>query len=204
MKYKLYKNDFPTTLKFEKDVAIDTETMGLNIHRDRLCLVQLSSGDGYAHLVQIPKIIDKKPKNLIGLLENKNITKIFHFARFDLAMLQKNVCTVKGPIYCTKIASKLTRTFGAKHGLRDLCKELLNIELDKENQISDWGKDNLSDEQLMYAAKDVLYLHQLKNKLDQLLIREARYSLASDSFKALETRVRLDIEGFQDLDIFAH
>tara|TARA_B100000242_G_scaffold275352_1_gene230368 strand:- start:20 stop:634 length:615 start_codon:yes stop_codon:yes gene_type:complete len=204
MKYKLYKNDFPATLKFEKSVAIDTETMGLNIHRDRLCLVQLSFGDGCAHLVQLKKNIDKKPKNLIRLLKNKNVTKIFHFARFDLAMLKKNICEVKGPIYCTKIASKLCRTFGGKHGLKDLCRELLNVELNKENQTSDWGKDKLSDEQLIYAATDVLYLHQLKNKLDQLLIRESRYDLASEVFKALETRVKLDIEGFQDLDIFVH
>ena len=204
MKYKLYKNDLPATLKFKNDVAIDTETMGLNLHRDRLCLIQLSSGDGCAHLIQLSKKSLKKPKNLINLLKNENITKIFHFARFDLAMLKMNVSSVKGPIYCTKIASKLCRTFGAKHGLKDLCKDLLNIEIDKLNQISDWGKEKLSSDQLNYASTDVLHLHRIKKELDKLLIREGRLSLALECFKALETRINLDIEGFHDLDIFAH
>ena len=204
MNYKLYKNDFPATLKLNNEVAIDTETMGLNLNRDRLCLVQLSFGDDIAHLVQISKNPNKKPKNLIKLLENKNISKIFHFARFDLAMLQKNICNINGPIYCTKIASKLSRTFGAKHGLKDLCKDLLNIELDKSNQTSDWGIDKLAHEQLVYASQDVLYLHKLKFCLNEILDREGRINLALECFESLKTRVKLDLEGFQESDIFAH
>ncbi len=204
MKYKLYKNDFPATLKFKKIVGIDTETMGLNLNRDRLCLIQVCSGDNIAHLLQLLKDSKEKPSNLIKLLQNKNITKIFHFGRFDLAMLQKNVCTVTGPIYCTKIASKLARTFGAKHGLKDLCKDLLNIELDKFNQTSDWGAKRLSKNQLEYAAQDVLFLHKLKIQLDEILQREGKMNLALECFESLKTRVKLDLEGFQELDIFAH
>ena len=204
MIYKLYKNDFPSTLKFKKMVAIDTETMGLNLNRDRLCLVQICFGDDVAHLVQLSKNPKVKPKNLIKLLQNKNITKIFHFGRFDLAMLQKNVCPIVGQIYCTKIASKLSRTFGAKHGLKDLCKDLLNIELDKFNQTSDWGAKTLSKDQLEYAAQDVLFLHKLKNELDEILLREGKMDLALECFESLKTRVKLDLEGFHELDIFAH
>ena len=204
MNYKLYKNDFPATLKFKKLVGIDTETMGLNLNRDRLCLIQVCSGDNIAHLLQLSKDSKEKPSNLIKLLQNKNITKIFHFGRFDLAMLQKNVCTVTGPIYCTKIASKLARTFGAKHGLKDLCKDLLNIELDKFNQTSDWGAKRLSKNQLEYAAQDVLFLHKLKIQLDEILQREGKMNLALECFESLKTRVKLDLEGFQELDIFAH
>ena len=204
MKYKLYKNDFPATLKFKNIVGIDTETMGLNLNRDRLCLIQVCSGDNIAHLLQLSKDSKEKPSNLIKLLQNKNITKIFHFGRFDLAMLQKNVCTVTGPIYCTKIASKLARTFGAKHGLKDLCKDLLNIELDKFNQTSDWGAKRLSKDQLVYAAQDVLFLHKLKIQLDEILQREGKMNLALECFESLKTRVKLDLEGFQELDIFAH
>ena len=204
MNYKLYKNDFPATLNFKKMVAIDTETMGLNINRDRLCLIQVSFGDDIAHLLQLSKETEQKPKNLIKLLQNKNITKIFHFGRFDLAMLNKNVSPVVGPIYCTKIASKLSRTFGAKHGLKELCKDLLNIELDKFNQTSDWGTKKLSKDQLAYAAQDVLFLHKLKIKLDEILLREGKMNLALECFESLKTRVKLDLEGFQELDIFAH
>ena len=204
MTYKLYKNDFPSTLKFKKIVAVDTETMGLNINRDRLCLVQICFGDDVAHLVQLSKNPKVKPKNLIKLLQNKNITKIFHFGRFDLAMLQKNVCPITGQIYCTKIASKLSRTFGAKHGLKDLCKDLLNIELDKFSQTSDWGAKKLSKDQLTYAAQDVLFLHKLKLQLDEILVREGKMNLALECFESLKTRVKLDLEGFQELDIFAH
>ena len=204
MNYKLYKNDFPSTLKFKKMVAIDTETMGLNLNRDRLCLVQICIGDDVAHLVQLSKNLKVKPLNLIKLLQNKNITKIFHYGRFDLAMLHKNVCPVIGQIYCTKIASKLSRTFGAKHGLKDLCKDLLNIELDKFNQTSDWGAKKLSKDQLTYAAQDVLFLHKLKFKLDEILIREGKMNLALECFENLKTRVKLDLEGFHELDIFAH
>ena len=204
MNYKLYKNDFPATLKFKNIVAIDTETMGLNLNRDRLCLVQICFGDDIAHLVQLSKNPRVKPLNLIRLLQNKNITKIFHFGRFDLAMLQKNICPIIGQIYCTKIASKLSRTFGVKHGLKDLCKDLLNIELDKFNQTSDWGTKKLSKDQLAYAAQDVLFLHKLKIKLDEILLREGKMNLALECFESLKTRVKLDLEGFQELDIFAH
>ena len=204
MNYKLYKNDFPSTLKFKKMVAIDTETMGLNLNRDRLCLVQICFGDDVAHLIQLSKNLKVKPLNLIKLLQNKNITKIFHYGRFDLAMLHKNVCTVVGPIYCTKIASKLARTFGAKHGLKDLCKDLLKIDLDKFNQTSDWGAKTLSKDQLEYAAQDVLFLHKLKNELDEILLREGKMDLALECFESLKTRVKLDLEGFHELDIFAH
>ena len=204
MNYKLYKNDFPSTLNLKKLVAIDTETMGLNLNRDRLCLVQVCFGDDIAHLLQLSKQAEEKPKNLIKLLQNKTITKIFHYGRFDLAMLNKNVSPVVGPIYCTKIASKLSRTFGAKHGLKDLCKDLLNIELDKFNQTSDWGTKKLSKDQLAYAAQDVLFLHKLKFKLDEILLREGKMNLALECFESLKTRVKLDLEGFQELDIFAH
>ena len=204
MKYKLYKNDFPSTLNLKKMVAIDTETMGLNLNRDRLCLVQVCFGDDIGHLLQLSKQSEEKPKNLIKLLKNKTITKIFHYGRFDLAMLNKNVGPVVGPIYCTKIASKLSRTFGAKHGLKDLCKDLLNIELDKFHQTSDWGTKKLSKDQLAYAAQDVLFLHKLKIKLDEILLREGKMNLALECFESLKTRVKLDLEGFQELDIFAH
>ena len=204
MNYKLYKNDFPSTLNLKKMVAIDTETMGLNLNRDRLCLVQVCFGDDIAHLIQLSKQPKEKPKNLIKLLKNKTIIKIFHYGRFDLAMLNKNVGPVVGPIYCTKIASKLSRTFGAKHGLKDLCKDLLNIELDKFNQTSDWGTKILSKDQLAYAAQDVLFLHKLKIKLDEILLREGKMNLALECFESLKTRVKLDLEGFQELDIFAH
>ena len=204
MDYKLYKNDFPSTLNLKKMVAIDTETMGLNLNRDRLCLVQVCFGDDIAHLLQLSKQPKEKPKNLTKLLQNKNITKIFHYGRFDLAMLNKNVGPVVGPIYCTKIASKLSRTFGAKHSLKDLCKDLLNIELDKFNQTSDWGTKILSKDQLAYAAQDVLFLHKLKIKLDEILLREGKMNLALECFESLKTRVKLDLEGFQELDIFAH
>ena len=204
MNYKLYKNDFPSTLNFKKIVAIDTETMGLNLNRDRLCLVQICFGDDVAHLVQLSKNPKVKPINLIKLLQNKNITKIFHFGRFDLAILHKNVSPVNGQIYCTKIASKLSRTFGAKHGLKDLCKDLLNVELNKFNQTSDWGAKKLSKDQLTYAAQDVLFLHKLKQKLDEILLRENKMNLALECFESLKTRVKLDLEGFQELDIFAH
>ena len=204
MKYKLYKNDFPSTLNLKKMVAIDTETMGLNLNRDRLCLVQVCFGDNIAHLIQLSKQSEEKPKNLIKLLRNKSITKIFHYGRFDLAMLNKNIGPIEGPIYCTKIASKLSRTFGAKHSLKDLCKDLLNIELDKFNQTSDWGKKKLSKDQLVYAAQDVLFLHKLKIKLDEILVREGKMNLALECFESLKTRDKLDLEGFQDLDIFTH
>ena len=181
--------------------------MGLNINRDRLCLIQLSSGDGNAHLVQISKKSLEKENNFPNLkkiLKNPNSTKLFHFARFDIAVIEKNICKLNGPLYCTKIASKLSRTFGAKHGLADLCKDLLNLELDKQNQTSDWGLEMLSESQLNYAASDVLYLHQIKNKLDEILKRENKEKIAKKCFEFLKTRSELDLIGFENLDIFAH
>ena len=207
MTYFLYNDDISSKVDFGDVIAIDTETMGLNINRDRLCLIQLSSGDGNAHLVQISKkSLEKQDNfpNLKKIFENPNSTKLFHFARFDLAVLEKNICNINGPLYCTKIASKLSRTFGAKHGLSDLCKDLLNLELNKQNQTSDWGIDVLSESQLKYAASDVLYLHQIKNKLDQILKRENKENVAEKCFKFLKTRSELDLIGFENLDIFAH
>ena len=207
MTYFIYQNDIPSEIEFRDIVAIDTETMGLKFHRDRLCLIQLSSGDGKAHIVQVSREeLEKKDKfiNLKKILNDKNLTKLFHFARFDIAVLEKYVCTIKGPIYCTKIASKLCRTFGARHGLADLCRDLLSLELDKQNQTSDWGSKNLSDSQLKYAASDVLYLHKIKVKLDLILEREDRKDLATSCFNFLKIRSRLDLIGFNDLDIFSH
>ena len=207
MTYFLYNDDISSAVDFGDVVAIDTETMGLNINRDRLCLIQLSSGDGIAHLVQISKKSSNKQENFPNLkkiFKNPNSIKLFHFARFDMAVIEKNICKLNGPIYCTKIASKLSRTFGAKHGLADLCKDLLNLELDKQNQTSDWGLETLSESQLEYAASDVLYLHQIKNKLDKLLKRENKEEIAKKCFEFLKTRSELDLIGFENLDIFAH
>ena len=207
MTYFLYHDDISPEVKFGDVIAIDTETMGLNINRDRLCLIQLSSGDGNAHLVQISKknlANEENFPNLKKIFKNPNSTKLFHFARFDMAVIEKNICKLNGPIYCTKIASKLSRTFGAKHGLADLCKDLLNLELDKQNQTSDWGLETLSDSQLKYAASDVLYLHKIMNKLDQILIRENKKEIAKQCFEFLKTRSELDLIGFENLDIFAH
>ncbi len=200
--FTLYKGDLPENLKFSEIIAIDTETMGLDFKRDRLCLVQISNGDNHAHLVQI--IEGKKYPNLIKLLKNDKIKKIFHFARFDIAAIQKNLNIYCENIYCTKIASKLTRTYTDKHGLKELCKELLNIDISKQQQSSDWGNTNLSDSQLKYAASDVLYLHDIKLKLDKLLKRENRELLAENIFKFLGTRSYLDLNGWDHPDIFDH
>mgnify|MGYP001355885734 FL=1 len=207
MTYFLYQDDIPKNIKFGKIIAVDTETMGLNLHRDRLCLIQLSSGDGNAHLIQITKenLYNKNSfPNLKKIFNDSNSTKLFHFARFDIAVIQKNICDINGSIYCTKIASKLSRTFGAKHGLADLCKDLLGFELDKQNQTSDWGKKNLSDSQLKYAASDVLYLHKIKIELDAILKREDKENIAKQCFEFLKIRSKLDLNGFDNLDIFAH
>ncbi len=207
MTYFLYHDDISSEVDFGDVIAIDTETMGLNINRDRLCLIQLSNGDGIAHLVQISKKnLDKQENfpNLKKIFKNPNSTKLFHFARFDMAVIEKNICKLNGPIFCTKIASKLSRTFGAKHGLADLCKDLLNLELDKQNQTSDWGLETLSESQLKYAASDVLYLHQIKNKLDEILKRENKEDVAKNCFEFLKIRSKLDLIGFENLDIFAH
>ena len=200
--YTLYQNDLPLDLDFSDHIAIDTETMGLNPLRDRLCLVQICSGDGHAHLVQIQPN-DNYP-NLKNLLNDKKKKKIFHYARFDLAMIHNNLNVQCNNIYCTKIASKLARTYTDKHGLKDLCKELLNVEISKQKQSSDWGNKNLSEDQLKYAASDVLYLHEIMNKLNDILNREDRMKLAEKCFEFLSTRVYLDLQGWGEPDIFSH
>jgi ribonuclease D len=203
MATRLHRGDLPDLSRYGREVAIDTETMGLDPHRDRLCLVQLSPGDGSADLVQIPQDATEAP-NLVKLLTDPNVTKIFHYARFDMAVLQNRFGIVTGPVYCTKIASKLVRTYTDRHGLKDLARELLNIDMSKQQQSSDWGADRISDAQTEYAASDVLYLHDLKRHLDRMLRREGRMELAEQCFKFLPTRVDLDLMGWQETDIFAH
>ena len=203
MAVHLHNDDVPDDLNFGDSVAIDTETMGLNPHRDRLCVVQISSGDGDVHLIKLGQPIKPCP-NLVRLLTDKEIIKIFHFARFDIAMLNQNVARIQGPVYCTKIASKLCRTYTDKHGLKDLCRELLGIDISKQHQSSDWGADELTTEQKNYAAGDVLYLHRIKAKLDAMLAREKREALAASCFAFLSTRTQLDLDGFADTDVFHH
>ena len=202
MKIKYYENDLPENLDLGNIVAIDTETMGLNPARDRLCLVQLSSGNGICYLVKITDL-RKKPKNLLRLLSNKKIQKIFHFARFDVAVLKHTFMIQIKNIYCTKIASKLARTYTDKHGYKDLCRELLNETISKVEQSSDWG-GKLSKDQKEYAASDVLHLHKLKKKLDAILERENRINLANACFEFISHRANLDLYGWQDVDIFKH
>ena len=202
-----HEKDIPNEIEFEGSVAIDTETMGLKTNRDRLCLIQLSAGNGDAHLLKIDNSkldTPQKYKNLKKILQNKKILKIFHFARFDLAALNFYVCKVEGNVWCTKIASKLSRTYTNKHGLSDLTRELLSIEITKEQQSSNWGSKTISKKQKSYAANDVLYLHELKEKLEALLLQEKRLVLAEKVFSFLKVRVELDLAGFEDLDIFAH
>ena len=203
MPINLYIGDLPSDLNLGSVVAIDSETMGLKPQRDRLCLIQLSSGDGNAHLVQFEQCNYTAP-NLIKLLEAPDITKIFHYARFDVAIIKKYLKAETNSIYCTKIASKLVRTYTDKHGLKDLCKELLNLDLSKHQQSSDWGAKDLTEEQKIYAASDVLYLHKIKEILDQRLLREGRNELADFCFKFLQTRASLDLIGFENEDIFSH
>ncbi len=203
MAIKLHGGDLPADLSLGPVVAIDTETMGLNPHRDRLCLVQLSAGDGNAHLVQIPRGPVQAPR-LAALLADPKVLKLFHFGRFDIAVLEHALAVKCEPVYCTKIAAKLTRTFTDKFGLKDLCKELLGVDLSKQQQTSDWGADTLSEEQMVYAASDVLHLHALKTKLDALLKREGRTELAEAAFRFLPTRARLDLAGWPEVDIFEH
>ncbi len=203
MTYQLHQGDLPEGLDFGTTVAIDTEAMGLNPHRDRLCLVQLSAGDGDAHLVQLAPGAYAAPR-LRQLLTDREVTKLFHFARFDLAMLYRYLGVMAHPVYCTKIASRLVRTFTDRHGLRDLCKDLLSVEVSKQQQSSDWGAQTLSAEQLRYAASDVLYLHALRARLDSMLAREGRMALARSCFEFLPHRVLLDLEGWAEQDIFAH
>jgi ribonuclease D len=199
----LHHGDLPAGLSFGASVAIDTETMGLDPHRDRLCLVQLSAGDGVSHLVQFAKGRYDAP-NLKALLTDRQVLKIFHFGRFDIAMLQQYLGVTTRPVYCTKIASRLVRTFTDRHGLKDLVRELLGVELSKQQQSSDWGASELTDEQLRYAAADVLHLHALKAKLDDMLAREGRSELARACFEFLPTRAALDLGGWGAEDIFAH
>jgi len=203
MTIHIHNDDLPSNFGFADAVAIDTETMGLNPLRDRLCLVQLSSGDGEAHLVKINSPMGPCP-NLKLLLKNTNLTKLFHFARFDIASLSQHIAPVQGPIYCTKIASKLARTYTDRHGLKDLCRELLKIDISKQQQSSDWGAKTLSTEQAEYAAGDVIYLHQIREKLDEMLVREARADIAAQCFTFLPTQARLDLDGFAGMDIFHH
>ena len=200
---KLHKGDLPRELDFGTSVAIDTETMGLKPHRDRLCLVQLSSGNGEAHLVQFDQEAYAAP-NLISLLQNPNILKIFHFARFDVAVMKMYLNATTQSIFCTKIASKLVRTYTDRHGLKDLCRELLNKELSKQQQSSDWGTLTLTEEQMQYAASDVLYLHKIKEILANRLVREKREEIAKACFEFIETRASLDLLGLENEDIFSH
>jgi ribonuclease D len=199
----LHKDDLPDGLTFPNGVAIDTETLGLRPHRDRLCLIQLSGGDGDVHLVQIGASAQPAPR-LSALLADPAVPKIFHFARFDMAVLFHTYGVMPQPVFCTKIASKLVRTYTDRHGLKDLCRELLDIDLSKVQQSSDWGSAKLSQEQLSYAASDVLHLHKIMDRLQSMLQREARMSLATASFAYLPTRAKLDLQGWPEDDIFAH
>jgi len=203
MTIRLHRGDLPDISRYKGAVAIDTETLGLDPHRDRLCVVQLSPGDGSADVVQIPQGAKDAP-NLKRLLADPGLLKIFHFARFDMAVLYNAFGVMPGPVFCTKIASRLTRTYTDKHGLKDIVRELLGIELSKQQQSSDWGAETLSEAQLAYAASDVLYLHALKDKFDVLLAREDRQKLAEACFRFLPDRARLDLEGWGAEDIFSH
>ncbi len=199
----LYKHDLPDGLDLGPVVAIDCETMGLNPHRDRLCVVQLSGGDGNAHLVQIAKGQSEAP-NLCALLEDANVLKLFHFGRFDIAAMKNAFGATTAPVYCTKIASRLVRTYTDRHGLAKLLQELLGIDISKQQQSSDWGADTLTVAQLDYAASDVLYLHQLRDALNTMLEREGRMDIAQACFDFLPMRAQLDLEGWPETDIFAH
>jgi ribonuclease D len=203
MAIKLYKGDLPAGLDFGTSVAVDSETLGLIPRRDKLCVVQLSSGDGNAHLVQLDRASYDAP-NLKALMTDPAVTKIFHYARFDVAVIRHYLGVDTYPIYCTKIASKLTRTYTDRHGLKDLIKELLGIELNKQQQSSDWGSHVLSDAQKQYAAQDVLYLHEMKSRLDQMLAREGRDQIAKACFDFVPVRAALDLAGWAEEDVFAH
>ncbi len=203
MAITVHKNDLPASLDFGSSVAVDSETLGLNTFRDKLCVVQLSAGDGDAHLVQLDRSSYDCP-NLKAVLADPNVLKIFHFARFDVAAFRHYLGLDTTPVYCTKIASKLIRTYTDRHGLKDLCREILDMDMSKQQQSSDWGAATLSEAQQEYAAADVLYLHQLKARLDEMLAREGRTQLAQSCFDFLPTRVALDLAGWPDHDIFAH
>ena len=203
MAVTLHKGDLPDGLAFGASVAVDTETMGLNPERDQLCVVQLSAGDGNAHIVQLDRGTYNAP-NLRALMANPDVLKVFHFARFDVAMLQRYLGVVTAPVYCTKIASKLVRTYTDRHGLKDLVRELANVDLSKQQQSSDWGARELTEAQLAYAASDVLHLHEIKAVLDGMLAREGRTELARACFAFLPVRAALDLAGWPEEDIFAH
>ncbi|MDB5597637.1 MAG: 3-5 exonuclease [Hyphomicrobiales bacterium] len=203
MTIRVHQGDLPAGADYGSSVAIDTETLGLNPHRDRLCVVQLSAGDGTADVVQIAKGQTSAP-NLQRLLTDPAVTKIFHFGRFDIAVLEKAFGVQTGPVYCTKIASKLVRTYTDRHGLKDLTRELIGVDLSKQQQSSDWAATSLSDAQVAYAASDVLHLHALRAKLDMMLAREDRAELAKACFEFLPMRARLDLLGWAEQDIFAH
>ena len=207
LRIEFHRRDLPDGLDLGPSVAVDTETMGLLLERDRLCLVQLSAGDGVCHLVQIPAVANggvHRAPNLARMLGDKNVTKLFHYARFDIAVLKRYLGVDTQPVYCTKIASKLTRTFTDRHGLKDLCKDLLGVEISKQQQSSDWGADALSQEQMRYAASDVAYLHMLRERLDAVLERTGRAELAAACFAFLPTRAALDAGGWADPDVFSH
>jgi ribonuclease D len=203
MAIRVHRGDLPDRSRYHDTIAVDTEAMGLDHRRDRLCVVQLSPGDGTADVVQIPAGSTKAP-NIASLLTDSGIVKIFHFARFDLGILLQTFGVMAGPVFCTKIASRLVRTYTDKHGLKDLTRDLLGIEVSKQQQLTDWGAEMLTDAQIAYAAADVLHLHALKNKLDALLAREGREELAAACFRFLPDRVRLDLAGWANEDIFAH
>lgn len=204
MKIHLHQYDLPDDVRLSNVVAVDTETMGLKPHRDRLCLVQLSAGDGVCHLVQFPQKQYENARNLKNLLADPSVTKLFHFARFDVMVLLHSLGVMATPLYCTKIASKLTRTFTEKHSLKELCKEFLKIEISKQEQTSDWGAPDLTPEQLRYAATDVLHLHALKEKLDVLLEREGKRELAQSCFSFVPSRSLLDLVAGEEFDVFQH
>ncbi|MDF1678997.1 ribonuclease D [Ponticaulis sp.] len=202
-KIRLHKGDLPAGVTFGDSVAVDTETLGLSLVRDKLCVVQLSSGDGTAHVVQLDRSSYDAP-NLKALLADTGVEKIFHFARFDVAMIQKWFGVTCAPVFCTKIASKLARTYTDRHGLKDVSRELVGVDMSKAQQSSDWGAETLSEAQLAYAASDVLHLHEIRDRLTGMLDREGRLDLARQCFDFLPTRARLDLEGWPDTDIFAH
>lgn len=199
----LYQNDLPDGLDLGPVVAIDCETMGLNPHRDRLCVIQMSGGDGDAHIVQVARGQTEAP-NLARMLENPDVLKLFHFGRFDIAAMFNAFGALAAPVYCTKIASRLVRTYTDRHGLKNLTAELIGVDISKQQQMSDWGAEELTGAQLDYAASDVLYLHRLREELDKRLAREGRTELAQSCFDFLPTRARLDLEGWPEIDIFAH
>ncbi len=199
-----HRGDLPDTITFQGAVAVDTEAMGLNPVRDALCVVQLSAGDGSAHVVQLDRAGGYGCPVLKAVLADPELEKIFHYARFDVAMIMKDLGVLTGPLYCTKIASKLARTYTDRHGLKDLIRELVGADLSKQQQSSDWGAQTLSDAQLSYAASDVLHLHAARDKLNAMLAREGRTELAKACFAFLPTRAALDLAGWQDVDIFAH